>query len=95
MNAEKSAEAMMVAAEAVLTETREAVQALTVSNKLMQCAHRAETMAESFFQADKDPTVITKEQARQKQLDFMESTKVFEDVYEDELPSCLVAGWTR
>ena len=31
MNAEKSAEAMMIAAEAVLTETRETIEALTVS----------------------------------------------------------------
>ena len=31
-------------------------------------------------------TVTSKEQARQKQLDFLESMKVFEEVYEDELP---------
>ena len=30
-------------------------------------------------------TVTSKEQARQKQLDFLESMKVFEEVYEDEL----------
>ena len=41
--------------------------------------------AESFFQAHKDMTVISKEQARQRQLDFLESKKVFEEVYEDEL----------
>ena len=32
-------------------------------------------------------TVTSKEQARQKQVDFLESMKVFEDVYEDELPA--------
>ena len=32
-------------------------------------------------------TVTSKEQARQKQLDFLESMKVFEEVYEDELPA--------
>ena len=31
-------------------------------------------------------TVTSKEQARQKQLDFLESMKVFDEVYEDELP---------
>ena len=32
-------------------------------------------------------TVTSKEQARQKQLDFLASLKVFEEVYEDELPA--------
>ena len=32
-------------------------------------------------------TVTSKEQARQKQLDFLESMKVCEDVYEDDLPA--------
>ena len=50
-------------------------------------SHRPETTAESFFQAHKDMTVTFKEQARQKQLDFLESMKVFEEVYEDELPA--------
>ena len=49
--------------------------------------HRLETTAESFFQAHKDMTVTSKEQARQKQLYFFESMKVFEEVYEDELPA--------
>ena len=49
-------------------------------------SHRAETTAESFL-AHKDMTVTSKEQAPQKQLDFLESMKVFEDVYEDELPA--------
>ena len=40
--------------------------------------------AETLFQAHKDMTVTSKEQARQKQLDFLESIKVFEEVYEDE-----------
>ena len=75
----------MIAAEAVLTETRETIEALTVFNKLMKWSHRLETTAESFFQAHKDMTVTSKEQARQKQLDFLESMKVFEEVYEDEL----------
>ena len=39
-----------------------------------------ETTAESFFQAHKDMTVTSKEHARQKQLDFLESMKVFEEV---------------
>ena len=50
-------------------------------------SHRPETTAESFFQAHKDMTVTSKEQARQKQLDFQESMKVFEEVYEDKLPA--------
>ena len=32
-------------------------------------------------------TVTSKEQARQKQLDFLERMEVFEEVYEDELPA--------
>ena len=48
-------------------------------------SRRPEMTAESFFQAHKDMTVTSKEQARQKQLDSLESTKVFEEVYEDEL----------
>ena len=35
----------------------------------------------------KDMTVTSKEQARQKQLDFLENMKLFEEVYEDELPA--------
>ena len=35
--------------------------------------HRPETTAESFFQAHKEMTVTSKEQACQKQLDFLES----------------------
>ena len=70
--AEKSAEAMMVAAEAVLTETRETIEALTVSAlpQAHEMSHRPETTAESFFQTHKDMTVTPKEQARQKELDF-------------------------
>ena len=77
----------MIAAEAVLTETRETIEALTVSalQQAHEMSHRPETTAESFFQAHKDMTVTSKEQARQKQLDFLESMKVFEEVYEDEL----------
>ena len=87
MNAEKSAEAMMVAAEAVLTETRETIEALTVSalQHAHEMSHRPETTAESFFQAHKDMTVTTKERARQKLLDFLESMKLFEEVSENEL----------
>ena len=80
--AEKSAEAMMVAAEGVLTETRGTSEALTVST-----LQQAQRRAESFFQAHKDMTVTSKEQARQQQLDFLETMKVFEEVYEDELPA--------
>ena len=50
-------------------------------------SHCPETTADSFFQAHKDMTVTSKKQARQKQLDFLESMKVFEEVYEDELPA--------
>ena len=50
-------------------------------------SHRPETTVESFFQALKDMTVSSKEQARQKQLGFLERMKVFEDVYEDEMPA--------
>ena len=86
-NAEVSAEAMMIAAEAVLTETRETIEALTVSalQQAHKMSHRPETPAESFFQAHKDMIVTSKEQARQKKLDFLESMQVFEEVYEDEL----------
>ena len=88
-NAEVSAEAMIVAAEAVLTETRETIEALAVSalQQAHEMSHRPETTAESFLQAHKDMTVTSKEQARQKQLDFLESMRVFEKVYEDELPA--------
>ena len=89
-NAEVSVESMMIAAEAVLTETRETIEALTVSalQQAHEMSHRPETTAESFFQAHKDMTVTSKEQARQKQFDFLESMKVFEEVYEDELVAC-------
>ena len=99
-NADMSAEAMLVAVEAVLTETRETIEALRVS-ALQQAhgmRHRSETTAESFFQAHKDMTVTSKEQARQKQLYFLESTKVLEEVYEDELlaGTHLMSGrWVR
>ena len=80
-------ETMMVAAEAILIETRETVEALTVSalQQAHAMSHRAETTAESFFQAHKDMTVTTKEQARKKQLDFLESVKVYEEVCVDGL----------
>ena len=65
-NAEISAEAMMVEPEAVLTETRKTIVALRVSvlRRAHAMSHRAETTAESFFQAHKDMTVTTKELAR-------------------------------
>ena len=86
-NAEVTAESLMIAAESVLTETLETIEALSVSalQQAHEMSHRPETTAESFFQAHKDITVTSKEQARQKQLDFPESMKVFEEVYEDEL----------
>ena len=86
-NAEVSAESLMIAAEAVLTETCETIEALTVSalQQAHEMSHRPETTAESFFQAQRDMTVTSKEQARQKQLDFLESMKGLEEVYEDEL----------
>ena len=92
-NAEVTAESLMIAAEAVLTETRETIETLTVSalQQAHEMTHRPETTAESFFQAHKDMTVTPKEQARQKQLDFLESMKVFEEVCKDEL----LVGKTR
>ena len=93
-------EPMMVAAEAVLTETRETVEALTVSalQQAHAMSHRAETTAESFFQAHKDMTVTTKEQTRKKQLDFLESMKSSRRCTWMMCPlehtSCPVAGWT-
>ena len=81
-NAEVTAESLMIAAH-------ETIEALTVSalQQAHEMSHRPETTAESFFQAHKDMRVTSKEQARQKQLDFLESMKVFEEVYEDELPA--------
>ena len=78
---------MVVAAEAVLTETRETVEALTVSplQQAHAMSHRAETTAESFCQAHTDMT--TKEQARKKQLDLLESMRVYKEVYVDDLPA--------
>ena len=72
---------MIVAAETVLTETRETIEALTVSalQQAHEMSHRPETTAESFFQAHKDMRVTSKKQARQKQLGFLESVKVFEE----------------
>ena len=79
-------ETMLVAAEAVLTETRETVEALTVSahQQAHAMSHHAETTAESFFKAHKDMTVTTKEHDRKKQLDFFEEVKVYEEVYVDD-----------
>ena len=49
--AEKSVGAMIVAAEAVLTETRETIEALTVSalQQAHEMSHRPQTTAESFL----------------------------------------------
>ena len=71
-NAEVSAEAMMIAAEAVLTETRETIEALTISalQQIHVMSHRPETTAENFFQAHKDMSVTSMKQIRQKQLRF-------------------------
>ena len=65
-DAEKSAGAMLVAVEAVLTETRETVGAVTVSTlqQAHAASHRAAMTAESCSQAYKDMTVTTKQQAR-------------------------------
>ena len=90
--AEKSVQAMMLAA-AVLTETRETVEAFTVAalQQAHAMSHRADATADSFFQAHIDVTVTTQEQARKKQLDFVESMKVYKEVYADDIP----AGWKR
>ena len=63
---------MLVAAEALLTETRETVEGLTVSPPQQGHAtsHRAETTAESFFQAHKDMTVTTKELVRSSSISW-------------------------
>ena len=63
----------LVAAEAVLSDTRETVEALRVSalQQAHAMSHRAET---------------TKEQARKKQLDFLERMKVNEEVNVYDLP---------
>ena len=55
-----------------LTETCETPEAITVSalQQAHDMSHRPETTTESFFQARKYMTVKSKEQARQKQLDF-------------------------
>ena len=72
--AEVTAESLMIAAD-VLTETRKTIEALTVSalQQAHEMSHRPETTAKSFFQAHKHMTVTSKEQARQKQIDFVES----------------------
>ena len=82
-------ETMTVAAEANLGKTRETVEALTVAalRHADEMSHREEVTAESFYQAHKDMTMTYKEQARKKQFDFLESMKVYEEVYEDELPA--------
>ena len=81
-NVDVSVESLMIAAEAVLTETRETVEALTVSalQQAHEMSHRPETTAESFFQAHMDMTVTSKEQIRQKQLDFLEHESLRRDV---------------
>ena len=55
-DAKKSAGAILVAVEAVLTETRETVEALTVSalQEGHAASHSADVTAESFFQAHED-----------------------------------------
>ena len=67
-NAEVTAESVMIAVEAVLTETRETIEALTVPalQQAHEMSHRPETTAESFFQAHKDMTATSKKQARQE-----------------------------
>ena len=77
-NAEVTAGSLVIAADAVLMETHGTVEALTVSalQQAHEMSHRPETTAESFFQTHKDMTVTSKERARQKQLDFLESMKV-------------------
>ena len=95
-NAEVTAESMMIAAEAVLTETRETIEALTVSalQQAHELCHRPETTAESFFQAHTYMTV--KEQTRQKQLDSWRAGKSSKRCARTscllEHTSCLAAG---
>ena len=83
-----SAAALMVVAEAVLAGTRETLEALTVSalQKTLAVIHRAEATAEGFCQAHKDMAVTTREKARKKQLDFLESVQIFEEVYAGDVP---------
>ena len=94
-DAEKSVEAMLVALEAVLTEPRETVEALTVSalQRAPAASHRTDVTAESFYQAHKNMAVTTREHARKKQPDFLEGMELFQEVYADDLPvECYV--WT-
>ena len=78
----------MVAAEAILKETRQTVVALTVSalKQAHEMSHRSEITTGSFFQTHSDMTVTTKEQARKKKLEFF-GMKVYEEVYADGLPA--------
>ena len=99
-NAEVTVESLMIAAEAILTETRETVEALTVSalQQAHEMSHRPETTAESSFQVHKDMSVTTKAQVRQKQFGFLDIMQVYEEVWMIcllEHASCLVVGWTR
>ena len=81
-SAEVTAESLMIAVEAALTENSETFDALTVSalQQAHEMSHRPETTAENFFQVHKDMTVTSKEQARQKQLDFLEHESLRGDV---------------
>ena len=93
-NAEVTAESLMIAAEAILTETRETVEALTVSalQQAHEMSHRPETTAESFFQAHKDMSVTTKEQAWRACKSTRKCTWM---ICLLEHASCLVVGWSR
>ena len=84
-----SAAALVVAAEAVLADTCETLEALTVSalQQTHATTHRNDTTAEGFSQAHKEMNVTTREQTRKKQRDFLESMKVPEEVYADDVPS--------
>ena len=79
---------MLVARDAVLTETRETVEALTVSalQQAPAASHRADVTAESFYQAHKDMAVTTREHARKKQPDFLEGMELYDEVHADDLP---------
>ena len=80
---------MLVATEAVLTETCETVEALTVSalQQARDVSHRAETTAESFFQAHNDTTVASKGASSSETARFPGEHKVYEEAYEDDLPA--------
>ena len=80
--------ALMVAAGAVVAETRETLEAFAVSasRQVHAMFHGAETSAERFYQAHEDTTVTNTEEARKKQRPSLEIMKVCEEAHADDVP---------